>query len=77
MKFLLALAILAGISVLGSKITFFKREFSLGIKNILLTGIEYIAIGLVLREGGIKILDSEESDNSKIIFLPVDKFVSF
>lgn len=59
MKFLIALAILTGISVLGSKVTFFKREFSLGIKNILLTGIEYIAIGLFLGESGIKILDGE------------------
>ncbi|MEN8153644.1 MAG: cation:proton antiporter [Acidobacteriota bacterium] len=59
MKFLLALVILTGIAVLGSKISFLRKEFSLGVKNIFFTGIEYILIGLILGESGIKILDIE------------------
>ncbi|MEN8221726.1 MAG: hypothetical protein ABFR36_00595 [Acidobacteriota bacterium] len=59
MKFLIAIAIIAGIALIGSRITFLKREFGLGIKNIFITGIEYILIGLFLGGSFLKILDTD------------------
>jgi len=59
MKFLFAIAIIAGISLIGSRITFLRKQFGLGVKNIFLTGIEYIVFGLLLGSSGLDILDAE------------------
>jgi hypothetical protein len=58
MKLLLALVIILVISVLGSRITFLNRRLSLGFRNILLTGTEYIFIGVLLGSVGFNILDA-------------------
>lgn len=59
MKLLLAIVIILVISVLGSHLTFLNRRLSLGFRNILFTGTEYIFIGVVLGGMGFKILDTE------------------
>lgn len=59
MKLLLAIVIILVISVLGSRFTFLNRRLSLGFRNILFTGTEYIFIGVLLGGMGFKILDPE------------------
>jgi hypothetical protein len=59
MKLLLALVIILVISVLGARLTFVNRRLSLGFRNILLTGTEYILIGVALGGMGIDILDTD------------------
>jgi Kef-type K+ transport system membrane component KefB len=58
MKLLLAIVIILVISLIGSRLTFFNRRLSLGFKNIMLTGTEYIIIGALLGIMGLGILDS-------------------
>ncbi len=57
MKLLIAIAIMAVVSVAGSKITFLGRRLPLGFRNILFTGSEYIFIGILLGGMGLNILD--------------------
>lgn len=57
MKFLLAIVIIAVIAVVGSRITFLNRRLPIGFRNILLTGTEYIFLGLLLGEMGLSVLD--------------------
>ena len=57
MKLLIAIAIIALISVAGSKISFLERRLPLGFRNILLTGSEYIFIGMLIGGMGLNILD--------------------
>ncbi len=59
MKFLMAIAIIAGIALIGSRITFLKKQLGLGIKNIFFTGTEYILLGLILGSSFLNILDTE------------------
>jgi len=59
MKLLLAIVIIIVISVLGSRITFLNRRLSLGFRNILLTGTEYIFIGALLGGMGLNVLDGD------------------
>jgi len=59
MKFLIAIAIIAGIALIGTRITFLKKQFGLGIKNIFFTGTEYILLGVILGSGFLNILDTE------------------
>lgn len=59
MKLLLAIAIIAAIAIIGSRITFFNRRLPLGIRNILFTGTEYIFIGLILGPFVLGILDEK------------------
>lgn len=59
MKLLLAIVIILVISILGSRFTFLNRRFSLGFRNLLLTGTEYLLIGVVLGRLGFNILDSD------------------
>jgi len=63
MKFLIGTAIITGVALLGSRITFLRRQFGLGVKNIFFTGIEYILLGLALGVSGIGILDREMIGN--------------
>ncbi len=58
MKLLIAIAIIAVISVAGSKITFLDRKLPLGFRNILFTGSEYIFIGILLGGMGLNVLDA-------------------
>ncbi|MCP4757620.1 MAG: hypothetical protein GY866_42730 [Proteobacteria bacterium] len=57
MKLLLAIIIIAVVSVIGSRITFLNRRLPMGFRNILFTGIEYIFIGVLLGRMGLNILD--------------------
>ncbi len=57
MKLLLAILLLIVISVLGSRITFLNRRFFLGFRSLLLTGTEYVFIGVLLGGMGFNILD--------------------
>lgn len=59
MKLLLAILLLIVISILGSRLTFLNRKYFLGFRSILLTGTEYIFIGVLLGGMGLNILDSE------------------
>lgn len=58
MKLLFAIILLTAISIIGSRLTFLNRKFSMGFRNILLTGTEYIFIGILLGEMGLEFLDS-------------------
>ncbi len=59
MKLLLAIVIIFVISVLGARLTFINRRLSLGFRNLLLTGTEYILIGVALGGMGINVLDTD------------------
>lgn len=59
MKFLIAIVIIAGTALIGSRVTFLRRQFGQGVKNIFITGIEYILIGLFLGGSFLKILDTD------------------
>lgn len=59
MKLLLAIVLLLVISILGSRLTFLNRRLTLGFRNIILTGTEYILIGVLLGSMGFNILDGE------------------
>ena len=56
---MLAILLLIVISVLGSRLTFLNRRFFLGFRSILLTGTEYVFIGVLLGGMGLDILDSD------------------
>lgn len=57
MKLLIAIAIISLIAVIGSRMTFLNRRLPLGVRSILLTGSEYILIGILLGRMGFDILD--------------------
>ncbi len=57
MKFLIAIIIIAGTALIGSRITFIRTQLGLGVKSIFITGIEYIMLGLLLGGSGLNILD--------------------
>lgn len=59
MKLLLSIVILIIISLLGSRLTFLNRRLSLGFRNIMFTGTEYIFIGAVLGSMGLNVLDAD------------------
>jgi len=59
MKLLLTIVLLAVISIAGTRITFMNRRLPLGFRSILLTGTEYIFIGLALGGSGLDLLDGE------------------
>lgn len=59
MKFLIAIAIIAGTALIGTRITFLRKQFGQGVRNIFITGIEYILIGLFLGGSFLKILDTD------------------
>ncbi|MBU2645403.1 cation:proton antiporter [bacterium] len=57
MRLLIAIAIFAVISLVGSKVTFLDRRLPLGFRHILFTGAEYIFIGILLGSMGLNVLD--------------------
>jgi len=57
MKFLIAIALIGGIALVGPRVTFLRKQFGLGIRNIFFTGAEYILLGLFLGGGFLNILD--------------------
>jgi hypothetical protein len=59
MKLLFAILIILFISLLGSRLTFLNRRLSLGFRNIMFTGTEYIFIGALLGGMGLDVLDGE------------------
>jgi hypothetical protein len=58
MKLLLAIVILTAIAIIGSRITFYRRRLPIGFRLILLTGTEYIFIGVLLGKMGLNVLDA-------------------
>jgi len=59
MKLLLVIVILGLFALVGSQLSYFNRRVSIGFRNIVLTGIEYIFAGILLGGLGLNILDSE------------------
>lgn len=69
MKFFIAVVVLATISLVGSRVTFLNRRLPIGFRHILLTGTEYIFIGLLLGGLGLNILDSATLVKLEVILL--------
>jgi len=59
MKLLLAIFLIALIALIGSRLTFFSRRLTMGLKNIIFTGTEYIFLGVFLGSHGLNLLDAE------------------
>ena len=59
MKLLLSIILLAVISIIGSRLTFLRQKLPRGFRNIILTGTEYIFIGILLGQMGLEFLDAE------------------
>jgi len=59
MKLLLAIVLVSLIALIGSRLTFFSRRLTMGLKNIIFTGTEYIFLGIFLGSWGLNILDVE------------------
>lgn len=57
MKLLLAIILIALIALIGSRLTFFSRRLTLGFKNIIFTGTEYIFLGFFLGSQALGVLD--------------------
>lgn len=57
MKLIFVIFILGLFAVFGSQLSYFNRKLSMGFKNIILTGIEYIFAGILLGNMGLNILD--------------------
>ncbi len=70
MKFFLAVIIITAIALVGSRITFLNRRLPIGFRHILLTGTEYIFIGLLLGSAGLNLMDQET-------LLKLDSFLLF
>ncbi|MBF0279134.1 MAG: cation:proton antiporter [SAR324 cluster bacterium] len=62
MKLLFAIVIIAGTAIIGTRVTFRNRQLPMGFRNILLTGIEYLFLGVVLGKMGLNVIDSESLD---------------
>ena len=69
MKLLLAIALIALIALIGSRLTFFSRRLNMGLKNIILTGTEYIFLGFFLGSQGLNILDEATLKKLEPFFL--------
>lgn len=59
MKFLIAIVIIVAISLIGSRLTFLDRRLPMGFRSLLLTGTEYIFIGVLLGGMGLNVLDPD------------------
>lgn len=59
LRLLLTIVLIAIISLIGSRVTYWNRKLPMGFKNILLTGTEYILIGILLGNMGLGIIDKE------------------
>lgn len=57
MKFIMAIAVITVIALIGTRVTFLNRKLPIGIRNFLLTGVEYIFIGAALGKMGLNFLD--------------------
>ncbi|MCB1192131.1 MAG: cation:proton antiporter [Leptospiraceae bacterium] len=69
MRLLLTIILIAVISLIGSRVTFWNRQLPIGFKNILLTGTEYILIGIVLGGMGLGIFDKDTLDKTEPFLL--------
>lgn len=58
MKLFLAIIVIAAIAIIGSRLSFYNRRIPLGFRNVLLTGTEYIFIGVLLGRSGFDVLDA-------------------
>ncbi|MBU2515435.1 hypothetical protein KJ966_29315 [bacterium] len=70
MKFFFSIIIITVIALVGSRLTFFNRRLPIGFRHILLTGTEYIFIGLLLGSAGLGLMDHET-------LLKLDSFLLF
>ena len=59
MKLLIAIGIIALIAVIGSRLIFIQNRLPLGIRHLLITGTEYLLIGMLLGSLGLNILDQQ------------------
>jgi len=59
MKLLITIIILTIIAIIGSRLTFLNRKLPLGFRNVILTGTEYIFIGILLGRMGLNMIDTE------------------
>lgn len=57
MKFLISLGIVIAVALLGSRLSSSRMWVSMGVKNILLTGVEYIFLGILLGRFFLNIID--------------------
>ena len=58
MKLVVVAALVAVIALLGSRISFARIRLPLGLANLLLTGTEYVLVGLLLGSTGLNLLDA-------------------
>jgi hypothetical protein len=69
MKLLLAIVILIAIAIIGSRFTFYRRRLPIGFRLILLTGTEYIFIGVLLGKMGLNVLDAHSLSQLEPVLL--------
>lgn len=58
MRLLLAIAILAVVALVGARLTLLRPRLPLGLRTILLSGHEYIFLGVLLGSAGLDVLDA-------------------
>ena len=59
MKFIITIIFITIIALIGSQITFSRKKIPLGTRHILLTGTEFIFVGLILGPSFLNILDKQ------------------
>ena len=59
MKLLIAVGVIALIAIIGSRLIFLQNRLPLGIRHLLITGTEYVLIGILLGNMGLNILDPQ------------------
>jgi Kef-type K+ transport system membrane component KefB len=57
MKLLLAIAVIAVVALIGSRLSFYRRRIPLGFTTMLSAGTEYIFIGVLLGAAGFEVID--------------------
>ncbi|MBU0504559.1 hypothetical protein KJ708_01085 [bacterium] len=57
-KLLISIIILAVVSFVGARLNFLNKRLPLGVRTILLTGTEYIFLGVLLGRMGIELIDT-------------------
>ena len=69
MKLLTTIVVITAIALIGTRVTFHRRRLPIGFRNILLTGIEYIVIGVILGKTGLNLIDAESLQSLKPFLL--------
>jgi len=58
-KLIFAIFVIIIIAISGSRLSFLNRKSFMGVRNIILTGVEYIFVGIILGHLGLNLLDSD------------------